>query len=64
MYFQTKENKISKTFKRFLFLLFTDFSKHVILFDNLVYELKAFSKEGARAENATVSYRRKLRASI
>lgn len=30
--------------------MFTDFSKHVILFDNVVYELKAFSKEGARVE--------------
>lgn len=42
---KTKENKISTTFKkkkRFLFL-FTDFSRHVILFDNLVYELKALS---------------------
>lgn len=35
--------------------MFTDFSKHVILFGNLVYELKAFRERGARKENAAKS---------
>lgn len=43
----SKQNKISKTFqrkKRFVIPLFTNISKHVIRFENLVYELKAFRR--------------------